>query len=144
MIYMKNFLMIVASMVLISCSDNKKIPKEICLSKISYSSNSGYLMPPSLKVDFIDRNNTLSTDLRNDNLKNAFFYSVDSSDRRLFNLKYNHSERRRDTTSLLFSTNYFEFDKDKSWLASDIVNFLSKDGVGLVIGADTLEATKCK
>ncbi len=144
MIHMRTIITIVALLSIISCSNNKDSAKEICLAKILYNTNEGYLMPPSLKVDFIDGDSIIGNSIHKDELKNVFFYSIDSSKRKSFSLKYNYSERRGDTTTLLFSSNYFEFDKSKNWTNTEITNFLLKGNVGLIIGADTLIVTPCE
>lgn len=132
----------------ISCNEKQKNTKEpekreLCISKIKYTDYENYLGFPAVDVYFLGESTKIKNSTKEGLLTDIIFYSVPKDKRQMFNLKYAYYKEIGDTLMLATGSYFFDADKSRNWTADEIDSYLKKDGVGLVIGKDTIRVKSC-
>lgn len=132
----------------ISCNEKQKKTKEpekreLCVSNIKYTDYENDLGLPGVDVYFLGESAKIKKGVKEGLLTDIIFYSVPENKRKMFGLKYAYYEEIGDTLLLANGSNFFDADQSRNWTADEIDSYLKKEGVGLVIGKDTIRVKSC-
>ena len=141
-IVMKYFCSAIRVLFLFSCKS--KTEKEICLESLTYVKNENQLAPPLVILFFKDNSGVIEKAINNESFEAFFFYSFKKEDRMQGYTKQNYYEKDGELTKLSIGINYFNDLSRKDWTKNQIEEFLIKDGIGLIIGKDTISVKSCQ
>lgn len=129
-------------LILTSCNKDKK--NDLCLVNLKYTVYENSLLPPTVTLVFKDEKGFIEKAVKNESFETIFFYSFEEEYRMQGYVKQNHYEKEGEFTKLSIGINYFNDLSKKDWSQKQIEGFLIKDGIGMIIGKDTIVVRSCQ
>ncbi|HEX8577025.1 MAG TPA: hypothetical protein VF677_12095 [Flavobacterium sp.] len=139
---MRHYSIVIIILFMFSCK-NKEKKDDICVENLKYVKNEKELIPPLVTLYFKDDNGIIERSMNNDSFETLFFYSFEKENRMQGYMKENHYEKEGGLIKLNVGINYFNDLSRKDWTQKQIEDFLIKDGIGVIIGKDTIIIKKC-
>lgn len=117
--------------------------KQLCLANLKYTVHHGLLVPPTVTLEFKDDKGIIAKAMNTGSFQTLFFYTSEKGKLIFGDMKQNYYKKNGDLTQLYAGISYFQALDRMNMTKQQIEGELMKEGLGMVIGKDTIVVKPC-